>query len=308
MEKYNRIESFRHMELGDLKNKLDNIFEITGAVKDVPFSSVFPEIYENKGFDMHRYFEDDFLKSFNGLMLNNGATIKKVFGTVFLDSGVLDKIFQEKETDVLILSHHPTEDETGGVGFIPIDEDNLKRMREMRISVYSVHAPLDTNESISTAGSIANSLNLREFSRHIEAVDGFEGIVGELPEALEFEEFINLIKDILGNKKINFIKRKDMVKKIGIVPGGGTDPTLIKKAMDFGCDTYLTGEYYNKLKTPRGDIERDSFNKLVDRLDINMIEGSHYSTEKLVFLKEIPHLFATLGLPYQFVEQNDPWY
>ena len=124
----------------------------------------------------------------------------------------------------------------------------------------------------------------------------------------DLKEFLENTKVILNNSAVNFIDKGRRVSKIAIVPGGGTDPRLIQGAIYRGCDTYLTGEYYNKLKIPHGDEERKKFNKLVGGLNINMVEGSHYSTERLVFVNELPKLFNNLGLSYQFIEQDDPWY
>lgn len=78
--------------------------------------------------------------------------------------------------------------------------------------------------------------------------------------------------------------------------------------MELKCDTFLTGEYYNKLKMPFGEEERRIFKKERKNININLIECSHYATEKLVFLREIPDLFNKLRIPYEFIEQNDPWY
>lgn len=306
MEKYHCQELFKFKELSEIERNLDAFFEIENFPEDLPFSLIMPEIYRKQGIDIDEYFEKLFLKRFNGLMLNNSSVIKKVFGTVFLDKNVLSKIIQKDEEDVLIFTHHPVEDETSGRGFIAIEEDYLRLMREKRISIYSLHSPLDINKKISTAGSIASRFRLNNISRHVET-SGFEGIVGELARPLELEEFLEKVKVILSNPIVNFIDKGKQVSKIAIVPGGG-DPRLIQGAIGLGCDTYLTGEYYSKLKIPYGDVERKVFDGLKGGLNINMVEGSHYSTERLVFVNELPKLFNSLGLSYRFIEQDDPWY
>lgn len=307
MEKYHHQELLKFKELSEIKRNLDAFFKIENFPKDLPFSVVMPEIYRKQGIDMNKYFEKLFLKRFNGLMLNNSSVIKKVFGTVFLDKNVLSKIIQKDEEDVLIFSHHPVEDETSGRGFVAMEEDHLRLMKEKKISIYSLHSPLDMNRKISTAGSIASRFSLNNISHHFEASD-FEGVVGELAQPLELKEFLENTKVILNNSVVNFIDKGRQVNKIAIVPGGGTDPRLIQGAINLGCDTYFTGEYYNKLKIPYGDEERKTFNKLVGGFDINMVEGSHYSTERLVFVNELSKLFNNIGLSYQFIEQDDPWY
>ena len=41
---------------------------------------------------------------------------------------------------------------------------------------------------------------------------------------------------------------------------------------------------------------------------MNLIECSHYATEKLVLINEMSEYFRKLGLFYEFIEQDNPWY
>jgi putative NIF3 family GTP cyclohydrolase 1 type 2 len=296
------------MDIDTLKKKLDTFFDISNYGLDMPFSKNLQTIYARSSVDISIYIEKDFLKNFNGLMIRNGANIKKIYGTVFLDRSVLEKIFRKKETDILLFSHHPMEDESGGKGFIPLDKYHLDKMKELHISVYSVHTPLDNHATVSTSMSFINALELKKISTTNDSSSKFHIVIGELEDKMPFKEFITMLKTTLQNEKVNFLKKRDFVKKIAIVPGGGTAIEFIHKAQSLGCDTYLTGEYYNKLIQPFGEEERNKFDNEKDNLSINLIEGSHYSTERLVFVNEIPLVFNDLNLPYEFVEQDEAWY
>jgi len=296
------------MELKELKDKLDRFFDIASYPPDIPFSKAIPKKYESNGIDIKKYFEADFLKCFHGLMIKNSDIVKKVYGAVFLDRSVLDKIFRKNEKNIMVFSHHPMEDETSGKGFIALDKTYLEKMKEMNISVYSVHTPLDKSTKISIYRPLFNMLKLKEADIDSDKSDEFHMAVGEFDKKINFEKFISMIKKALDNKKINFVKNKDFVKRIGFVPGGGTDIRFIQKAIKLNCDTYLTGDYKNKINHPLGEEERALLEKEMKNIKINLVEGSHYSTEKLVFLQGIAELFEKMKIPYEFVEQENPWY
>ncbi len=296
------------MKLGTLKSELDNLFEIDKYSPDLPFSKALPRLYAEKGIDPSLFFTKKFLRSFHGLMIENGSEINKVYGTVFLDRGVIDKIFKKNEKNVLIFSHHPMEDETAGAGFTALDLDYLEKMKKLNISVYVLHTPFEMNKEISVTGSVNSALGLRNVKYSKNRDYDFLLPYGELEEAVDFEEFIVGLKKLFGVRKINSLKKLDSVKKIAVLSGGATDINFIRRAMELKCDTFLTGEYYNKLKMPFGEEERRIFKKERKNININLIECSHYATEKLVFLREIPDLFNKLRIPYEFIEQNDPWY
>lgn len=296
------------MELHKLTSILDDFFNIDKFPKDMPFSKVLPEIYSKKKIDIKKYFTKSFLNKFHGLMLKNGDFVNKIYGTVFLDRKVLNKIFLRNERDILIFSHHPMEDETSGAGFIALDEIYLKKMKELNISVYVLHTPFEMNKEISVTGSINNVLGLKNIIYSKNEPYEFLLPYGELPKKIKFEDFIEFLKNIFKIEKINFVKNREFVKKIVVLSGGATDIQFIKKAISLNCDTFLTGEYYNKIKLPFGDEERKIFDAEKDNFKINLIECSHYATEKLVFLREILELFKKIGIPYEFLEQDNPWY
>jgi putative NIF3 family GTP cyclohydrolase 1 type 2 len=241
-------------------------------------------------------------------MIENSSEINKVYGTVFLDRSVLDKIIKRREKNILIFTHHPMEDQTSGGGFTALDLKYLEKIRQLKISVYVVHTPFEMNKKISVTGSINKALGLKNIVYIKNESYDFFLPIGELSKKMKVEDFIFLLKDLLKVEKINFIKKQEFVERIAVLSGGCTDIQFIKTATNLKCDTFLTGEYYNKLKLPLGEEERKIFDAEKDKLSINLIEGSHYATEKLVFVREISELFNKLKIPYEFIEQDDPWY
>lgn len=295
------------MRLNSIIEMLNDKFKVASIPPDLPFSNLLPRKYDKKGIEFRKYFTEDFLKNFHGLMIKNGEDIKKVYLTVFLSEEILDKVFRNNEQDILIFSHHPMFMETGNRGFLPLTEKYFIKMQKRKISVYSLHSPLDINELISTSGSIAKKINLKNLRRCAPWQGGFSGIYGEPPRAINFENFIKSLKIIFGIKECHFIKKYDNVFRVGIIAGGGTNTEDIKEIINLGCDTYLTGDFVSKVKNKYGEAERKKFKSIKNNLNINLIECSHYATEKIVILNEIAKLFDLYGLNTIFIEQDNPW-
>ena len=297
------------MLIKELAQQLDDFFQIKELNKDLPFSFVLPEIFNKLNYDWRKYFSDDFLKSYHGLMLNNGVNVQKIIGTVFLDRGVLEKLFQRDEKNVLIFTHHPLEDQTAGAGFIALPEKYLQELKKRNISVYSIHTPLDIHAKVSTVLDFAKGSGIHVSGQFIKDQTGWVGTTGHVHKHDEFDEYISFLQTTTGGNRVNFIKRTNQVGKVAVIPGGGTDPSLILEAIYLECDTYLTGEYYNKLHISHGEQERTLFERKIENTNINLIEVSHYWSERFVFQDSLKQLITRqLQLKYEFVEQENAWY
>ena len=292
----------------EIARGLNDFFSVDKLPNDLPFSLVLPEIYQNAGINYKKYFSPEFLETFHGLMMNGEKLVQQVYGTVFLSQEIIDKILKKGDERFMIFAHHPMEDQTSGVGFMPLPEEYLEELLRRQVSIYSLHTPLDINEQASTSGSIANALNLKNQIRYIPYSTGFLGVAGCLGNEIEFDEFLNSVRTCLGNNNVNFVQKRRAVQKIGIMAGGATDPDFIEKTIDQGCDTFLAGEYDNKLNLEFAQTERGRLKELLTRININLVEASHYSTERLVMVSEIGNYFQDKNLPYEFIEQDDPWY
>ena len=295
------------MKLIPLTQKFDKEFNIQNIPPDMPFSKLIPKIYEEWDIDFRKYIEKNFVNTFHGLMIKNCEEVLKVYLTVFLSEEILDKIFNRGERNILIFSHHPMDMETNNRGFLPLSEKYFKDMREKMVSVYSLHTPLDIHEKISTSISIANTLALKNLMKYHKNSIGFSGVTGELEKEVTFDEFIHTVQKVFNVEEIHFIKNKPTVSKIGIIAGGGSNPKYIEETKSLGCDTYLTGEYVNRINNEYGMQQKKEFEELKPSIDINLIECSHYATEKVVLQKEIMQMFNLEGVDCEFMEQNNPW-
>ncbi len=104
--------------------------------------------------------------------------------------------------------------ETINHGFLPLPEKYLQEMRKRMLSVYCLHTPLDINEDISTSLSIAKALEMINIKRFHENSVGYSGIIGDIAEEIDFEEYIINLKSLLFRRFIILKKRFTHANKI----------------------------------------------------------------------------------------------
>lgn len=295
------------MKLDRIVKDLDLYFSIHNFPPDMPFSSLVPEVYKSNQIRIRDYVTPDFLNRFHGLMLNNGKNVRKIYTIVFLSEEIV-KVFDRDERDVLLISHHPLNMETSRRGFLPLSENYLKEMQKRSISVYILHTPLDVHEQVSTAGSLSKALDLEAIERYYELSIGFGGVYGNFDQPIKFQDFLRTVSHITDVNDLNFIARQDFVNKLGILPGGTTADSILETS-DLGCDTLLTGTYYNQVQNEIGKQHREEFEKIQDDLQINVIECSHYASEAIVMKTDMINLCRNhFSIECEFIPQDDPWY
>ncbi|MFA6322450.1 MAG: Nif3-like dinuclear metal center hexameric protein [Candidatus Buchananbacteria bacterium] len=295
------------MDLKSVVNKLDIEFAIKDLPPDEPFSTLLPKKYGEAGILFNQYFTAEYLINFHGLMLKNSDQVNKIYLSVFLSPEILDKIFLRQTGEALIFIHHPMEFESSGRGFLPLPEKYFIEMQKRKISVYSIHTPLDIHGRISTSRSIAKLLELQSPQEYSRCSTGFAGIFGQLEDKMPFDEFIALLKIIFNLSKITYKQELPFVQKIGIIAGGGAEVEYMKETISLGCDTYLSGDYLNKVQTINSKHHRAEYEAIKDELKINLIECSHYATEKVVLENEMQDYFQNLGLLTEYIDQADYW-
>lgn len=295
------------MDLKNLTDRLDKEFQINKIPPDEPFRRILPKIYDAHNIEFRQYTTENFLRTFHGLMLENGAEVNTVYLAVFLSEEILDNLFARNATHALIFLHHPMDMESSNRGFLPIKEQYFLELRRRNISVYSVHTPLDIHESISTSRSIAKVLRLKETRPYNRCSIGYTGIYGTLERKVPFFDFIKSLKFFFGLNEIHYLQKFPMVYKVGIIAGGGAEVPYMQETLNLGCDTYVSGDYLNKVKTKNSLQHRAEFEEIKDTFNMNLIECSHYATEKIVLIHEMRDYFTLLGLETEFIDRKDYW-
>jgi putative NIF3 family GTP cyclohydrolase 1 type 2 len=297
------------MHLDQITKELDAFFRIDQLPPDSPFSNLVPQVYQTTEIDLDVYLEKIFLETFHGLMIRNGQTVDKACCTVFLSEEILDKVFAQGRRNILLISHHPLVMETGSRGFLPLSEGCFAAMRERAISVYILHTPLDVHNEISTSRALARGIGMEQLiGGYYPGPGGPAASYGHLPTPVTLDDFLTRVTQATGVRNPHFIKHRETVHSVGII-AGGTDVRGILETSALGCDTLLTGTYHNLVQNEIGQRYREEFDRIRDRLEINLVECSHYASEAVVMRTDMPSFCINhFGMDCEFVPQDDPWY
>ena len=293
------------IDVEEISNFFDNEFRTKETPLDPSMSRFLPMVYDSIGFDWKNFFEPEFLVSFNGLMIRGLKPILKVICVVFFDDEVVEKILQDPTEGILVFCHHPIQMECGdpqgemGKGFLPVNPELLKRLKDKNISVYACHAPLDAGSisGLGTNESIVNVLNAKVVSQYYPYGHGFAARVCELPNTMRVSELTQIFKNILNLPYVDLqgVKERD-VKKLVVLAGGGGSYSDIKGAEDIGVDCVITGEVTSKIIGERGDKERLALDEFYKNTGISAIGLSHAGSEYLVMPEIASWIESTLKI------------
>jgi putative NIF3 family GTP cyclohydrolase 1 type 2 len=311
------------MLLKDLTAKLDNFFALTSFSEGRDHQPPMPTGYESV---LKRFATATFLEGgWNGLMLNNSstssngqhpATLDRVYMVVFPSQGVLDMIIAREvergAPGAMIFSHHIADYQESGPGSVYITEPQLEELREHRISYYVCHAPLDCHHDISTSGAIAHGLRLKDQIRFAPYLGGLSGVAGVVANPVGFHDFARKVQELLDLPylRYNAIRHNGRkVHRVGVIAGFGGTPADIQEAVDLGCDTFITGEWWPFGPGDWRVSHRDKMREFLanSAANINLIGTSHYASEALVLQEHMLAWFRSHHVEAIFVGQDDPW-
>lgn len=166
----------------------------------------------------------------------------------------------------VIISHHPlifrgVKTLSGDFG-IPA---RLIKLIKNDVAVMSYHTRFDAVDG-GVNDALADIFELTDVEKVV--CEGIELMrVGYLPEELDIELFVEVVRAKLGCEHLNYASNSGKVHKLALVGGGGG--SYIREAAASGADTYLSGEI--------------GYHNLTDCKDyrINLVEAGHYFTERI---------------------------
>jgi putative NIF3 family GTP cyclohydrolase 1 type 2 len=135
----------------------------------------------------------------------------------------------------LLLTHHAAWPATDA----HLADQKYDRLREMGISLYVAHDCLDRARDFGTPDTLARAVRVAvqaPFKPDGEQEFGVHGLtVGH------FAEFVTRVASQLGTEPRRW-KNNESFGHVAIVPGWGGRPQWMARALEAGCDTFLTGE------------------------------------------------------------------
>ena len=190
-----------------------------------------------------------------GLMVNKKPEeVHKIVLVLDLDWEVFDKVKEVKPD--LVITHHPFF--FGSKAKILKYNERKKALHdaliEENITVYSYHTNFDTGKD-GMNDALSEALGLKNVYAPIK--DPCMRI-GELAEEMEIHEFAKFANKCFGvNYSLLVNYGPSMIKKVGIIGGGGSRSFVIAKDED--CDIYISGDAPHHV---RRDVIDQKFNYL----------------------------------------------
>lgn len=278
------------MEARELYGRLKSDF-IKEGITDYDWASRMP--------DLNKYLYDDFKQSGMGLMCDFTDEIEKVYTTVFLSDRVLSKVLSDGITNAMIFSHHPTDwDLEHHNGNFAAAEKYIAELKDRNISIYVLHHPLDNYGEYSTCKTLADRINLKIDHPAFLYCGAYCGVIGTMDFIKSIGELHEHYTRAMGHKTSLYQYGNENIKgeRIAVCPGGGNDPFVINEMLHNDIRILITGV------TIVNDYSKEA-HKLEQENRINVLGGTHYSTEKFAVIKMCRY-FENLGLPSEFIEDK----
>lgn len=231
----------------------------------------------------HQYPEDlraswDFI---DGLIQGNlNRAVSKIILTLELRENIINN-----KADMIILHHPPVFGKDR-----KITNSFYKKIKEKDVVIYSIHSRADKLGIMNKA--IAQAI-FKTFEIKGILEDGTAII--ELPHEIELNELLEKIKESFNLRYLNYIRKKDKVRRIAIHGGEGFQNHHIELASKYDIDTYLGGDLTHHL------AENAHFHQInfIDILHVTEQEGL-----KLI-MDQLSSRFP--DIQFEYYPQNPLW-
>ena len=280
------------MKLSELQHILDTEFCIKQNEENLCEYAI---VDTNK-----KFFCSDFIQRKTALMTINSENIEIVLTSVFITEEIIQKACKFK--NALLITHHNFDYFEDKRGLQPIKPEYFRELQRCNISLYIAHAPLDTHQVYGTSKCLAELCGITIDQYFYDYFGAPTALIGHIKKT-SFEEFSEYIQNMLERPVLTLEKKKDYVEKIAVVAGGGDDPDILQQVYDFKCDTYLTGTVEHRWDVPFIQEGNKQFHELNKKLNINLIGGTHYGTERPAMIKLMKYIH-NLGLNCKYIEDN----
>lgn len=244
---------------------------------------------------------ENFRNRYMGILADNTDEIQKVYTAVFPSEKVMQEILSRNEKNVLLFTHHPVDWKIrpNQSAFVNLNRDILSKFKENKISIYTLHTPLDGNGEYSTSVNFAKALGITQTGEFAEYYGFLSGVIGET-NCKNISEMAEKVEKVVGHqvKVWNYGISEIDSGKVALVAGGGTDEEILSELVKLEIKTFLTGVTFHNNYEPSVQAH-----KIAKENGINLIGGTHYSTEKFACIKMLEY-FEKQKLSAEFLEDE----
>ena len=221
-------------------------------------------------------------------MIKGWEEVNTIFLSVFPSEEVLEKFIKKSQTGDLLFLHHPIFMSSwdprwsAWTFFQPINPETLKKIKDKQLSIYSCHAPLDTNNSIGTGVAIVEALWGKIIKEFFPFANGFAWKICEIAP-ISTQALIKKCEKIFGIPycDIGWVEKENIIK-VGIVPWSWDNVAYMKEAEELGVDCYISWEIFNHIDTDRWRTKLQEVKEFEKTTTLSLIGVSHAASEYLV--------------------------
>ncbi len=279
------------MKSGEVYARLDKEFEIERINED-----------EWSSFDLGDFATESFRTTWKGLVLDNTTDVRKVYSAVFPSEIVLDQIITSGVEDALLFTHHPMiwDRSLEGLPFRNIPKNYLEKMKQNRISMYTIHVPLDRNGPFSTTASLARVLEIETTGEFFDYFGSKVGIIGKT-DCSSTTELSEKIERVVEHQVKVYMNGPTQItnQMVALVAGGGNFPEVAEELAETDVKIYITG-IGKESPTWEPSLR---FHEICRENNITIFAATHYSTEKFACIA-ILKFFEKLGLENEFLKDK----
>ncbi|MDM5189090.1 Nif3-like dinuclear metal center hexameric protein [Bacillus sp. DX4.1] len=206
------------------------------------------------GEHLHKYGDDEY--GFTNISKNK---FNKIGYTTNLTIETIEEA-KANQVDMIITHHTPWSFLYG------MEKTCKEKLREYEINHFWIHSPLDFVQ-FGTCTSLFREIEIDKMIEYSSCDEEELPGIGEYELPMSFSELVERVEDRLEEEVKSWKNNDKQVKKVAILTGAGNNTNIIQKALERGCDTYITGE--KTLYT----VQYAKFK------GVNLIVGSHTFTE-----------------------------
>ena len=275
------------MNAVDLYQKLENDFVRPGMSENW---------FQYMG-EIEEYICDNFKQRSIGLVCDFAEDVNKVYTAVFPSDKVLEKILADNISDAMLFVHHAADwdlNRNPDIAFYQMNPELLKKLKKNNISVFNFHYPLDNFSEYSTSKTLADALGVTIIKPFAEINGAVCGVIGTT-DCGNVHELCDRYAKAVGHETKLYKYGSDTIPNgvVGICAGGGNDPAVINELIENDVKLLISGlSLENKYSQEAHRLEKEH--------DINLIGGTHYSSEKFACMAMCRY-FAGLGLQAEFI-------
>ncbi|MFI7540665.1 Nif3-like dinuclear metal center hexameric protein [Actinoplanes sp. NPDC049599] len=301
-------------QLQTLVDDLDGLFELAAATPDVAMSRHVPRVYAEAGVDWRRWATPEFAARFNGLMIRGRAQVGQVFAACFPSADVLEEWLALARPGDLLITHHPIDIRNGhpdgrwAEGFVPIGSRHLAAITGRGLSVYAVHAPMDTSREVGTAAAIVAALGGTVEDDFWPYGNGCAGLICRVPP-LSSAELAATARRIFRVDPVEVAgPQRAVIERIAVVGGIGDRIEEMAAAERRGAHAWLTGEIHVRIEGEYGRRKYADVRAFAERTTMTLIGVSHAASEQLVLRTQLSRwLTERHGLKPHLLDEPQWW-